>query len=419
MTHPVAASKQPLPESITRLVKPLFGGGLTLLILAAIVGLISRSVSLFLHAYLTAFLFCLTISIGALFLVTLQHLCRAGWSAAMRRVMELLMVAIIPLAVMFLPILASLWFSNSGALFDWGNADYVSEMQIAKEKLAILNWKAFTVISLICFAVWGLVANFFWTNSRTQDDTHEVALTAKMQRWSGPALISIALVTTMAAFLWVMSLRPAWFSTMFGVYLFAGSMLAVFATLDVVVFYIQRAGALKEVTVEHWHDLGKFTSGFLLFWAYIAFSQYLLIWYANIPEETVYYQTRETNGWGWIGIALILAHWLIPYLGTMSRHVRRRPGLMCFWGGWILVMHFIDLYWIVMPEVGVKEPLNGLENVAAVVGPFDVMGLLLSLLCLAGMICLYLGVILWRAIDTPLIPVGDPRLPESLAFENI
>jgi hypothetical protein len=237
-------------------------------------------------------------------------------------------------------------------------------------------------------------------------------LTAKMQRWSGPAIIAISLITTMASFAWVMSLRPAWFSTMFGVYLFSGSMLAIFATLDVVVHLLQRNGALKEVTIEHWHDLGKFTFGFTFFWAYIAFSQYMLIWYGNIPEETVWYQSRETQGWGWVGISLILLHWLIPFLGTMSRHVRRRPALMCFWGAWILVMHYVDLFWLIMPEQG------SVVDVAAK-SPFAFSSILFSVLCWLGMVGLYLGVVLWRATDTPAVPVGDPRLQEALAFENV
>lgn len=412
MTHSAAASTQPLPEALTRLRVPLAGAGIALLLVAAIIGLI-RDVGYFLHAYLTAFTFCLTISLGALFVVTLQHLARAGWSVTTRRIMELLMVSLLPLAVLFLPILASVFLTN-GALYDWSNPDYNHELHVPTIKTDyLLNSTGFTLVTFLCFGALCSVAWFFWSNSRKQDETHDPMITAKVQKWSGPALITISLATTFAAFIWIMSLRPTWFSTMFGVYLFAGSMLSLFATLDVLVFVIQRFGGLKEVTIEHWHDLGKFTFGFTFFWAYIAFSQYMLIWYANIPEETVWFFTRQTTGWTTVSFSLILLHWLVPFLGTISRHVRRRPYMMCFWGVWILVMHYVDLFWLIMPEAGTVKT-------EAVFSPTDGgMGLVTCLLCLAGMVSLYLGMVFWRGADAPALPVGDPRLPESLSFENV
>ncbi len=413
MTHTPAASSQPLPEALTRLRVPLAGAGVALLVVSALIGMISRDVGYFLHAYLTAYIYCLTISVGALFVVALQHLARAGWSVTTRRIMELLMANLLPMAILFLPILVSV-FIPSGPLYDWSSTEYLHEMHVPEVKTEyLLNSFGFTVTTLLCFAGLCSTAWFFWSNSRRQDETHDRNLTAKMQRWSGPALIVISLTTSAAAFIWVMSLRPTWFSTMFGVYLFAGSMLAMFATLDVLVYIIQRLGGLKEVTIEHWHDLGKFTFGFTFFWAYIAFSQYMLIWYANIPEETVWFWTRQTEGWAGVSLSLVFLHWAIPFVGTMSRHVRRRPYLMCFWGVWILVMHYVDIFWLIMPEAG--HVLNDAQVSPAAGG----MGLLTCLLCVAGMVSLYFGLVFWRGADAPAIPVGDPRLPESLVFENV
>jgi hypothetical protein len=167
-------------------------------------------------------------------------------------------------------------------------------------------------------------------------------------------------------------------------------------------------GAMRqEVTVEHYHDFGKLIFGFITFWTYIGFSQYMLIWYANLPEETFWFKYRQEAGWEYVSIGLVLFHWLLPFLGTMSRHVRRRPGLMAFWASYILVMHFVDMYWIVMPTIA-PGILGG-----------GVAGILCSLLCMAGMLGLFIGWVLRTAESAPLIPIRDPRLQESLAFHQL
>ncbi|MEZ6090759.1 MAG: hypothetical protein R3C05_22605 [Pirellulaceae bacterium] len=169
---------------------------------------------------------------------------------------------------------------------------------------------------------------------------------------------------------------------------------------------------VDEVNEEHFHDLGKFTFGFVVFWAYIAFSQYMLIWYANIPEETVWMLHRQgegLQGWSWISISLVLLHWLVPFFAVMSRHMRRWPKWMAMWGLYILLMHYVDLYWVIMPEAGHENYL--------VFG--GVMGLVSSVLCLLGMFGLYVGVMLRVASGIPLIAVKDPRLPQALHFQNI
>jgi hypothetical protein len=197
-----------------------------------------------------------------------------------------------------------------------------------------------------------------------------------------------------------------WFSTMFGVYVFTGSILAAHCAITAGTFLLQKQGAMRdEVTVEHYHDLGKLIFGFICFWGYIAFSQYMLIWYGNIPEETEWFYHRQIEPWGAVSLLLIFLHWGLPFFGTMSRHVRRRPGVMFFWAIYVLVFHYIDLYWVVMPEAG-----RGFGGWA---------GILASLLCLLGMIALMVGLILRVASGARVVPVRDPRLGESLAFENI
>jgi len=407
-----------LPSSLAGLQLPLLLGGLGLLI----VGLgIAFSVGgeemprFGFSVYLTAFWYVLTIVLGSLFFVLIQHLVRAGWSVVVRRVAEFMMLMVVPMAVLFLPISGSLFFGPS--LFPWIDPDFAAEHGISESvwanKTLFLNAPFFTVRAMIYFAIWCALAVFYWRGSTGQDETGELAATERMQFWAGPSVMIFALSLTFAAFDWGMSLAPMWFSTMFGVYLFAGGVLSAHCAITVAVYLLQRNGAIKdEVTVEHYHDLGKYIFGFIFFWTYISFSQYLLIWYGNIPEETEWFYTRQLGAFGALSLVLIFFHWMLPFLGTMSRHVRRAPAVITAWAAYVLVMHFIDIYWIVMPEA------RRLEH-GAIPQAGGFLGVLATLLCVVGMVALVLGLVLKVAGGTRLIPVRDPRLAESIAFENI
>ncbi|MCO8123171.1 hypothetical protein NHH03_15590 [Stieleria sp. TO1_6] len=407
-----------LPHSLAGLQLPLLGGGIIALLIGVVLAFMVSDDPMprfGFSAYLTAYLYGLTIVLGCLFFVLIQHLVRAGWSVVVRRVAECMMILIVPMAVLFLPILFSLFFD--GKLFVWTDPNFAAEHGLNDEmwsmKKVFLNGPFFAVRAVIYFVIWIGLAVFYWRGSVRQDETGERAATDRMQAFSGPAVILFALSVSFAAFDWGMSLAPMWFSTMFGVYIFAGSVLAAHCAITLVTYILQRNGAIKdEVTVEHYHDLGKYIFGFIVFWAYISFSQYLLIWYANIPEETEWFFSRQQGAFGYLSLGLVFFHWMIPFLGTLSRHVRRKPGLMAFWAGYILVMHFVDIYWIVMPEARHLEygviPTMG--------GP---LGILASLLCTVGMIALVTGLLLRVAGGNRIVPVRDPRLLESIAFENI
>ena len=415
MTKESNDSTLQLPASLSGVQTILLGGGGAALAVGMIMGItgVDDHGSHAMHAYMTAFMFCLSISLGALFFVVIQHLCRAGWSASVRRIAEILMVAIPALSVLFLPILIFvLLIDDSGKLYPWSLSGWG---QAHPEKSKILNPGAFLIVSLIVFGLWSLIARYFWDSSRKQDSSGDIQLTERMQFWSGPATVTFALTVSAAAFVWIMSLDPMWFSTMFGVYIFAGCMVSFFAMMSLSVYVLQKKGAIvDEVNQEHYHDFGKYTFGFVVFWAYIAFSQYMLIWYANIPEETTWLLNRQGppddgfSGWGAVSLALPIVHWLIPFFAVMPRHLRRTPKWMAFWGAYLLLAHYFDLYWIIMPEAGISHAITG--------GP---LGLACSLLCFGGMVGLYLGVLLRIATGIPLIPVKDPRLPQALAFENI
>ncbi len=396
-----------LPGPLASLSFPLCIGGFVALLAGTGLGLSAVDQRFGMSAYLTAFMYCLTLAIGCLFFVLIQHLCRAGWSVVVRRVAELIMIMVIPLAILFLPLLAA---AIGGDLYAWNVDGYAAEHGVADEvweqKQRWLNPTWFTIRSVIYLVIWCGLATWYFRRSREQDETGEITLTERMQACSGPAIILFAFCTTFAAFDWLMSLAPMWFSTMFGVYIFTGSILSAHCAITAATYWLQKRGAMRdEVTIEHYHDLGKLIFGFICFWGYIAFSQYMLIWYANIPEETVWFYDRQLSPWGGVSLVLIFLHWGLPFFGTMSRHVRRRPGVMFFWAVYILVFHYLDLFWVVMPEAGA--------------GFGGLMGIVACLLCVIGMVALMVGLILRVAGGLRVLPVRDPRLDESLAFENI
>ncbi|TWT80971.1 hypothetical protein CA13_24180 [Planctomycetes bacterium CA13] len=405
-----------LPATLSALSIPLCAGGLLALVGGWALGSFGVDVQFGMSAYLTAFIYCLTIALGAMFFVLIQHISRAGWSIVVRRVAELMMVMVVPMAVLFLPIVVTLW-TGEGTIYKWDDPGYAEHHHIPAEvwanKTIYLESKFFAARAVIYFAIWIALAVYFFRGSVTQDETGEKKITERMQKWSAPALIILALSMSFAMFDWVMTLAPMWFSTMFGVYMFSGGILAAHCAVAAGTYLLQKNGAMRdEVTVEHYHDLGKYIFGFVFFWIYIGFSQYLLIWYGNIPEETIWYWHRQLGVWGALSLVLVFLHWILPFIGTMSRHVRRQPTLMFGWSVYILILHFIDVYWCVMPEV--YEGSGG--TLAAVGGG---IGIVASILCAVGMAALMIGLILRIAGQTRVAASRDPRFGESLAFENI
>ncbi len=381
---------------------PLFIGGVTLgaaLLISAFVG---GGLEHFLHTYLVSVCFVVSVSLGALFFVILQHLTRAQWSVTVRRVAEVMAAALPWLLMLFVPLLLLLIFGDS-RLYSWNDPSLREVDPLVAGKAAYLNAPFFVLRTLVYFAVWAILARYFWTRSVQQDETGDAKLTLQMQKWSGPAMMAFAVTVCFAAFDWLMSLDPHWFSTIYGVYFFSGAAVGFFAFVTLVALLLERVGALRgALTVDHYHDLGKLLFGFLFFWAYIAFSQYLLLWYANIPEETGWYLVRQSGGWQWGSLLLIFGH-LLPFCGLMSRAAKRNRRVLALWAGWLLLMHWVDLYWLVMPSF---SP-DGL--------PLGIM----DALALIGVGSLYLSLLIYIARRGSLVPTGDPRLSQSLAFHNV
>ncbi len=285
-----------------------------------------------------------------------------------------------------------------------GEAPHHGSTALAGPKALYLNFPFFMLRGAFYLVVWWVLMRWYVRNSIAQDSSGDIRPTVAMERWSGPALIALGFTATFAAFDWVMSLDPHWYSTVFGVHFISGCLIAGLCGWVLGVFALQQAGYLTvSVTSEHYHDLGKLLFAFVIFWAYIAFSQFMLIWYGNIPEETVWYQLRLHGVWGWVAAALIVAHFLVPFFGLLPYWVKRRKDLMAFWATWLLLMHWLDLCWLILPGTP-----GG-----------DLPGIVCNVLLLAGFGCVYVGDVLHKASECVLIPVGDPRLGESLAFENI
>lgn len=356
----------------------------------------------FLFAYLVNFTYVTSICVGGLFFVALQYITRAGWSVVVRRMGEVIALGVLPCAILFMPILGLIW-SGYQHLYPWNSPELVAMDPLVAHKAAWLNPLLFSVRGVVYFVIWIGLTRLFFSKSRQQDESGQVSITNQMEGWSALAIFLFAVTVTFASFDWIMSLDKAWFSTIFGIYYFAGCLVGFFSTLNLVVLLMLNAGVLQgAVTEEHRHNLGKCMFFATCFWGYIAFSQYLLYWYANIPEETGWYLLRQQGGWGFLAYVLIFGHFAIPFLGMMPKSTKKNSSRMIFWSVYLLAMHWLDLYWQIMPNAG------------------DAAGFgITEIMTLVGMICIVFAGIMWQAGRSPLIAVRDPRLQESLEFHDI
>jgi len=351
-----------------------------------------------LETYLVSFSFFLAISLGGLFFVLLQHCTRAGWSVVVRRVAEAVAANIWLMAVLAIPVILGM-----DHLYHWTDTAAATHDPLLAGKIGFLNPGFFVIRLIVYFLVWGLMASFLHRTSVAQDSSGDPALTLRMERLSAPGMVLFALSINFAAFDLLMSLDPHWFSTIFGVYYFSVSVVAFLAVMPKVLYALQFRGILTNaITVEHYHDFGKLLFGFVVFWAYIAFSQYMLIWYGNLPEETEWFLKRQTGEWTTVSLILIFGHFVLPFLLLVSRAIKRRPPLLAITGGYVAAMCWVDLYWLVIPEFSPGVARFGL----------------LDILCFVGLSGLFSAGILLRLRRHSLIAEKDPRLDESLAFEN-
>jgi hypothetical protein len=353
----------------------------------------------FFFSWLVSFLFFLSLALGALFFVLIQYAAQGGWGIVLRRIGETIFATLPVMAVLFVPLLLGL-----RDLYSWAVPGAAEHDALLRWKAPFLNVPFFLIRAALYFAAWCFIALLYYRVSRGQDATGDPALSARLRRLAGPAIIVLALTQTFASIDWIMSLTPHWYSTIFGVYFFAGSFVGFIALLSVVAAAMRQAGLLDTIiSPEHLHDIGKLLFGFTAFWAYIAFSQFFLIWYANLPEETIWYKARLEGSWQTMSLLLMAGHFGVPFFYLMGRDVKRRGSTLAVGGAWLLAMHFVDLYWQVMPTLhpeGVRLSALDVAAFAAVGGCF-------------------VAAASWLMRRQALVPLGDPRLDESLAFENV
>lgn len=394
---------------------PLVGGvvGVLALVLSFALGLGAEHRSAFLFSYLTAYIFGLTFALGGLFFVLLQFLTRAGWSVVVRRLAEHVMATMPLFAVLFLPIAVFHTEIYAWAVPGVSDPSAANYDALIAHKAPYLNAPFFFVRSGVYLAVWTILAWYFARKSLAQDASGDVSITRRLQSRSALGMVLFAVTVNFAAFDWVMSLDPHWFSTIFGVYLFAGTVVTILATLILLVLRLQASGLLEGiVTWEHFHDLGKLLFGFVVFWAYIAFSQFMLIWYGNLPEETVWFAHRWEHGWKTLSIFLAAGHFGLPFFVLISQPAKRSRAVLTFATLWLFALHYVDIYWLVMPS------LAFVDGAGSPAGNPGLHPTLFDLGCLVGVVGLFLAVLGTRLRGRPLVPIKDPRLGESLAFEN-
>src|SRR2546421_9540012 len=351
----------------------------------------------FSYSWLFAFVFFFTLCAGCFFWTIVHHATDADWSVVVRRQLENIAVLLGVLAVFFIPILLL-----RRHLYSWMDIPPGHEATL-DSKRAYLNLHWFLIRAIIFFVFWIIASQLLRRFSARQDKDGNPLFTIWMRRVSFISLPLFALCLTFGAFDWMMSLNYRWYSTMFGVYIFAGAAGSSMSLLVLVITALQRAGYLKNVvTLEHYHIMGKWMFAFCVFWAYIGFGQYMLIWYANMPEETKYFLVRNTESWWFLSMLLVFGRFFGPFVILLLISIKKHPHQLCYVAAWILLMQMLDIYLVVLPA---------LHGTGVHVSIWDFAALIAIGATLAFVYLRIVG-------KTSLFPVRDPRLVESLKLVN-
>ena len=382
------------PESVGRLQQSALAvGGIALVL--ALFGAV-RSPELFYPSYLTSFMLILGLALGSLGLLMLQHLTSGHWGIIIRRPLESATRTLPLVAVFFLPIAFMGMKYVYGA---WLDPEKVKEEPLSKFQTGDLTHSGYLTRAVIYFAIWLLLMFIFNRLSRQQDaDREDRALRRRLNMLAGPGIIVYVFAMSFAAIDWVMSLSPHWASTIYGFLFVVGQLISSMALMIAVVVLLARAEPLAGILQKrHLHDLGKLLLAFVMLWAYFDFSQLLIIWSGNQPEEISFYRTRLYGGWGVVAVIVLVFHFFVPFFLLLSQDVKRNAKLLPKIAVWLIFMRLVDLFWMTRPEFTSRAVPTWLDIVLPI--------------ALGG---LWLGFFAFNLKQLPLLPVGDPKLEEAI-----
>lgn len=370
------------------------------LLIAGVVGLAVSAIGWFVNpaqffqSYLMAYMLWLGITLGCFALGMVHQLSGGAWGVVIRRPIGAASRTLPLMTLLFIPVLLGM-----GHLYIWTHADVVAHDEMLQAKHAYLNVPFFVVRAAIYFAAWNAISYFLNAWSLEQDRTADPRIAVKMQRLSAGGLVAYGLTITFASFDWLMSLEPHWYSTIYGALILGGQALSGLAFLIVVLVWLSNRPPLDRIVVKaHFHDLGNLTLAFVMLWAYFSFSQYLIIWAGNLPNEILWYASRLKTGWRSIGVALVVFHFAVPFVFLLSRTVKREGRLIVRLAIAILLARLLDLFWLIAPE-------------------FHTGGIYVSwldVLLPLSMGALWLGWFVAQLRGRAILPVHDPQFDEAL-----
>jgi hypothetical protein len=330
-------------NELIRFRKPAMLIGVMALVISAIGAIFQPNE--FFRSYLIAFLFWLAVALGCLPLLMLHHLAGGGWGFALRRILEAATRTLPLSAIFFVPVVFGIH-----SLYEWSQPDVLESDAILSQKTPYLNVPFFLIRALIYFAAWMFIAHFLNKWSNEQDETGDLALIGRFQRLGGAGILVYGLTITFASIDWAMSLEPHWFSTIYGALFMVGQVLTALAfTIPIAALLSDTPPASQYLSPDIFQDLGNLMLTFIMLWAYMSFSQYLIIWSGNLPEEIPWYLRRSARGWQWLAAFLALFHFAVPFLVLLARGNKRKRGIIAIIAVAILIMRWFDLYWLIAP----------------------------------------------------------------------
>ena len=378
------------PEHLLYRVRRIaLGAGIVGVVLCAVGAFASPAQ--FLRSYLVAYVFWTGAALGSLAILMINYLTGGAWGAVIRRALESATRTLPLMAVLFFPVALGL-----SRLYTWAQPDVVAHDPLLQHKSLYLNVPFFLARTVLYFTAWIVVASFLNRWSLEQDARPDPATDHRLEQLSRGGLVLLGLTMTFAAVDWIMSLQPHWFSTIFGIIFMGGSVVTALA------FAIPIAAVLADqkplggiITPTQFHDLGKLLLAFVMLWAYFALSQFLIIWAGNLPEEIPWYLDRLRGGWQWVALAVVVFHFVLPFVVLLSRKAKRRPHVLAALALFLVALRFVDVYWLVTPAFSPGRIAVHWLDAAA-------------LLAIGG---LWLATYVQRLVEHPVVPLNDPSLP--------